>query len=251
MSEYLIKGATLTGIADAIRAKLGTTDPILTEEMAAKISEIETGTTEEGNEGLYQPVEYIVSDGASYIKTDYVADNATGMELVAAFPELEDRPPMGSRADSGATRFYCCYPLSATSCYYGYNGGYTVTCGLDADVKYRMQTNLMDSRLINILAADGTRLGGTSIAGTLAAQTGPVAIFGYLRGDTGAISSMREYTLYNARISQGHEIVREYIPCYRKADGVIGLYERYSGTFLENSGTGAFTKGPDVEWEAV
>ena len=36
------------------------------------------------------------------------------------------------------------------------------------------------------------------------------------------------------------------IPCYRKSDGVIGMYEAVSGTFLTNSGSGNFEKGPDV-----
>lgn len=36
------------------------------------------------------------------------------------------------------------------------------------------------------------------------------------------------------------------IPCYRKADGVIGLYDTVSETFFTNAGTGVFTKGNDV-----
>ena len=37
-----------------------------------------------------------------------------------------------------------------------------------------------------------------------------------------------------------------FVPCYRKADDVIGFYELVSGSFLTNAGTGAFGKGPDV-----
>lgn len=36
------------------------------------------------------------------------------------------------------------------------------------------------------------------------------------------------------------------IPCYRKADNVIGMYDTVSQTFLINAGTGTFTKGSDV-----
>lgn len=43
MSEYLIQGETLAGIADAIRGKTGGTDPILTSDMAALIAAIEAG----------------------------------------------------------------------------------------------------------------------------------------------------------------------------------------------------------------
>lgn len=43
MADYIIHGETLTDIADAIREKTETVDPILTENMATMISNIETG----------------------------------------------------------------------------------------------------------------------------------------------------------------------------------------------------------------
>ena len=43
MSEYLIHGETLTGIADAIRGKTGGTDPVAVSDMAAQIEGIQAG----------------------------------------------------------------------------------------------------------------------------------------------------------------------------------------------------------------
>ena len=43
MSEYIIKGETLTGIADAIRGKTGGTDPVAVSDMAAQIDGIQAG----------------------------------------------------------------------------------------------------------------------------------------------------------------------------------------------------------------
>ena len=40
--------------------------------------------------------------------------------------------------------------------------------------------------------------------------------------------------------------LRDFVPCYRKADGVIGLYDTIGGVFYENQGTGVFAKGADV-----
>lgn len=37
-----------------------------------------------------------------------------------------------------------------------------------------------------------------------------------------------------------------YVPCYRKTDGVIGMYDLIGRSFLINAGTGDFTKGADV-----
>lgn len=42
------------------------------------------------------------------------------------------------------------------------------------------------------------------------------------------------------------EITHNYIPCYRKSDGAIGVYDVVGGTFFTNSGTGNLVKGSDV-----
>ena len=154
---------------------------------------------------------------------------------------------MGSRENSDATRFYCVYPLSTSSVYYGFGSGVTISCSLKTNTIYRLQTNFMNSRLANVYEANGTRKASGSISGTLTKHTAPVAIFGYTSGATGNVNSKREYLFYGARLSSGNEIVREYIPCYRKSDGVVGVYEKFTDTFL-TSEVSSFAKGADVEW---
>ena len=51
MSEYLIRGETLTGIADAIRGKTGGTDPVAVFDMAAQIDGIQAGGSGGGDIG--------------------------------------------------------------------------------------------------------------------------------------------------------------------------------------------------------
>lgn len=40
--------------------------------------------------------------------------------------------------------------------------------------------------------------------------------------------------------------IRNFVPCYRKADNEIGLYDLVNGVFYTNAGTGTFSKGSDV-----
>ena len=42
-------------------------------------------------------------------------------------------------------------------------------------------------------------------------------------------------------------IVRNFIPCYRKSDNEIGLYDTVEGKFYTNQGTGKFIPGPDIK----
>lgn len=208
------------------------------------------GSTEPDPRDEYQRVEYIESaeeETYPYIITDFIADNSSGVEIVASFPILQDRIPMGSRLNSDATRFYCVYPMSANSIYYGFDTGVTISCKLVVDTIYILQTNFLNSRLVNVYTEGGTRKGGGSISDTLTQQTVPVSIFGYNSASSGVVTSKREFKLYSARCSKGHEVVREYIPCYRKSDGVVGLYEKFTGQFL-TSETGAFAKGADISW---
>ena len=210
------------------------------------------GGGEQPNErDKYQRVEYITSaveETFPYIITDFYADNSCGMEVIASFPKMQDRIPMGSRENSDATRFYCVYPLSTSSIYYGFNTGTTISCSLKVDTIYRLQTNFLNSRLVNVYDKDGNRKGGGAISSTLTTQTAPVSIFGYHSASSGTVSSKREFELYGARCSKGHEVVREYIPCYRKSDGVVGVFEKITGQFLTSAVDAVFTKGADIDW---
>ena len=209
------------------------------------------GSTEPDPRDQYQRVEYIepAQEGAyPYVITDFIADNDSGIEMVASFPIMQDRIPMGSREDSGSTRFYVVYPLSTTSVYYGFNSGSSISCTTNVNTVYRLQTNFLNSRLVCVYEKNGERKVNSSINATLTNHTVPVSIFGYHSASSGNITSNRKFKLFSARCSRGHEVVREYIPCYRKSDGIVGLYEKFTGAFLTNEGDGAFAKGPDIDW---
>ena len=44
-------------------------------------------------------------------------------------------------------------------------------------------------------------------------------------------------------IYEGNNLVQELIPCVRRSDGVLGMYDTVSETFYTNAGTGTFTAG--------
>lgn len=52
--------------------------------------------------------------------------------------------------------------------------------------------------------------------------------------------------LYSCKFYDGDTLIRDYVPCYRKSDSVIGLYDLVNNQFYTNAGTGTFTKGNDV-----
>lgn len=48
--------------------------------------------------------------------------------------------------------------------------------------------------------------------------------------------------MYRCKIYSNGTLVRDFIPCYRNSDNVIGLYDTLNNVFYTNVGTGTFTK---------
>ena len=48
-------------------------------------------------------------------------------------------------------------------------------------------------------------------------------------------------TIYSWKFYQDDVLVRDFIPCYRKSDGEIGMYDLVTKTFYTNAGTGTIT----------
>lgn len=67
--------------------------------------------------------------------------------------------------------------------------------------------------------------------------------------DLGSQSAEKLYYLkiYTWDSEANKSLVRDFVPCYRKSDNVIGMYDRVGWTFYTNSWTGTFTKWNDVE----
>ena len=193
---------------------------------------------------LYQRVEYIYRKASGgWFRTDFLADNQSGLELSYSVPSFSDTATMGSRNSSVTNgRCYIFYPRAATVGYIGWNSAQSWSVSTEANTQYITRLNWLNSRKAVILNADGSTKATKSISGTLVQHTSPIDICTY------AGSSGRAMSLYGARLSQGSEVVREYIPCYRKSDGEIGLYETFSGQFLPSRVSGGFTKGEDIDW---
>lgn len=56
------------------------------------------------------------------------------------------------------------------------------------------------------------------------------------------------FKLYYMKITEDTTLVRDFVPCYRKLDNVIWLYDLVNDVFYTNSGSWTFTKWQDVWW---
>lgn len=71
----------------------------------------------------------------------------------------------------------------------------------------------------------------------------PFYLFAWQYGDTLRTGRGR---IWGFSMETGGNLVRDMVPCYRKADNVPGMYDLVSGSFSTNAGTGSFATGADV-----
>ncbi len=93
-------------------------------------------------------------------------------------------------------------------------------------------------------AAEGVREKYTFVTRAGAYSTEKLGLF-FETGYYDRIFKGRVYSFKVKRTSDD-ELIRDLIPCYRKSDNVIGMYDIINDVFYTNSGIGTFTKGPNV-----
>lgn len=59
-------------------------------------------------------------------------------------------------------------------------------------------------------------------------------------------SKISQNQWYYVKLIDNGQLLLDLVPCYRKSDGEIGMYDLVSKAFLTNQGTGNFLKGADV-----
>lgn len=270
MANVLINEDTMSDIADAIRAKKGVSTTYKPSEMPSAISTISggggitpTGTktinisangtfTEDitnyasvqiivnveggGGGGLlpseYQQVEYIQSSGAQIINVDsnFLVDTPISLEC--------------SDASGSALIGYS----AGQGCWFGNsNGNYNVGGSLSLDIS--SATHVTASLEYRIGASDKINLYG-EVNGTSKTAAATITQAGLVRGLTLFGAQSNSTTTYYYASAKVYRVtigsVHDLVPCYRKADSVIGMYDIITDTFFTNSGSGAFTKGADV-----
>lgn len=71
----------------------------------------------------------------------------------------------------------------------------------------------------------------------------PIILFGFNNGANGIVGA--EEKVYSCKIYSDGQLVRDFIPCINP-DGIIGLYDKETAIFYQNSGSGIFLKGPEI-----
>lgn len=188
---------------------------------------------------IYQKVEYIESNGEEYINTNYLHKTNTkyAMTITPTGYNTEYNSVFGGR-----------YLYNSNDAYgLGFRNGGWFYCNVGGNNVFSMYLVNLNTKYKIIMDKQTTSFNGNS-TNTMGSNLTNGIYYAYIfalneQGQTIEYSKMK---LYSFKIYEGVKIIKDYVPCYRKADNVIGLYEKINGEFLTNAGTGAFTKGSDI-----
>lgn len=182
-------------------------------------------------EKYYATLEYLESTGTQYIMTDIVPSNDMGVMLKVSSADINnDLLYLGSRG-SGNTRFWI--GNYNNTVYYGWNTNTHRNNNVNEINIIKM--NYLNDRK-SIYNDEVVKDIGTEQLST--ANTYPITVFG--GNNAGTVSYKSKIRLYELKISKGNEIKYNFIPCMRKSDGALGLYDLVNNKFYGNSGTGTF-----------
>lgn len=191
----------------------------------------------------YQEVEYIGKDSnnGSYINTGISAvANTIDVQSKYSIDASADCYLMAVRVSGGSKQFCFCgyYSWKHQFAYsnYFYAGSYSPGTTVTADVHFEQNNQkiyidetLIDDRSTNALMDIDL----------------PYYLFG--RNYGGSLDKqIKAGKIYYWKIKKNGTLVRDYVPCYRKSDDEIGLFDLVSNGFFPNDGAGLFIKGADV-----
>ena len=121
------------------------------------------------------------------------------------------------------------------------SGGSIEGIWIPDDIKTNRNTIILQNGRIDY----GTE--GTDLTSKSKDQTSSMILFGIPNYDN-SITPFGAYNMkvYRLKLYENNVLVREYVPCYRISDNVIGLYDSVNKVFYQNNGTGSFNKGSDI-----
>lgn len=183
----------------------------------------------------YQPVEYIQSSGTQYLEIDYYATQDTDSRAKYQLTTKEEATMLFGSRKTGSVDFYGFNwgGVQPRKYYNSYYGATLTSIEIDTGV----HTMYKDGGTLYI---DNTKI-NTRGEGTSFTTPQKMIVFGCnTNGTIGLFSSAK---LYSLQFYDNDVLSVNLVPCYRKSDNVVGMYDTVNNKFYTNKGTGDFDKG--------
>ena len=180
----------------------------------------------------YQQVEYIESTGTQYINTNILMTDATQNKMQFALQVTDTTK--GFNQNIGSNGYLGMYQINTNNLYFRIFG-----VDIQALDTQKHIVEITRGLIERYFIFDGVR-----IDREIAAKSNTIKQF--LFSNDSSITLRGSHKLFYCKLYQDDILVRDFIPCYRKSDNEIGMYDVVNDVFYTNNGTGTFLKGADV-----
>lgn len=234
-----------------LRERTSTTLPITFDGIGKNLKDykIYGNTKQEILPSGYTQVDYIESTGTQYIDTNYYGNLNTEIKAKAITTISTNRQLFGDITDNS----------KGISCNISISSNQTSRFG-SKSVSLNFQNYISLNTIFDITEnKNGIYVNGTQVATFNETTSFNTEKTLFLLNRNGSIVSTTNAwigKLYFCKIYDNGVLVRDFIPCYRNSDNVIGLYDLVNDVFYTNQGSGAFTCGsiaptPDTPLEMI
>lgn len=195
----------------------------------------------------YQEVEYIESSWTQYINLWMVFTNNVNVEMDIAFTAARSGWSGIIWANKQNSSYSWAWGISASSMTYQKSGS------SDKHIDWSWTPTLNEKYNFSLSGSTVKRDGTTvaTISWTIGTYSTPINATLFKVASQSSSNSWFPYNV-SARIyyckvySSGTTLARNLVPCYRKSDSVIWMYDLVNSTFYTNAWTWTFTKWADV-----
>lgn len=190
----------------------------------------------------YEEVEYIESTGTQWFDSNITILAKTNIKCKVLWTNISGNYPMLYGA-------WSVFSLSSMP-----SGYFCIASGGRSNNPWSSGPTVSANTLYEIAHKPNTfTINGTEYtipnAGTSNSNTDRHIII-FAASNTGNVpynwSTYAKAKMYYFKVYNEDELVNYLIPCYRKSDNVIGMYDLVNNVFYTNAGTGTFSKGEDV-----
>jgi hypothetical protein len=197
----------------------------------------------------YQEVEYIQTTGTQWIDSwyKYISPNTVKYELSYNLTSSIWVSYFGARTQPGTWTGWSGIPFgwaiySNTSNFWNF----ATSVGSDYILSVEFIPSTSKTNLIQYTNGTQTYNQTYSVASYMPpTQTKNIWLFCDINWDGTAIQ-LAQMKAYSFKIWVNDELERDFVPCYRKSDTAIWMYDLVNDVFYTNSWSWTFTKWPDV-----
>ncbi len=180
----------------------------------------------------YNVLEYIESNGTQYIDTGLKANQNTRIIMDYTLMSSGGDASLFGAWDGFSSKGFIYVVLSnMTSGWWCYANG-TTSISMTATGRHIVEADG------NVLTLDGTTIATASAADF----TGSYNMYLFAHNEAGSAGNLATMRFHGCQIYDGDIMVRDYVPIPGPAG--IGLYDRVTGAFFGNAGSGNFIAGP-------